>query len=45
MYILRAASYEEAEELCRAEPLVVEGFATYQLKMLQPANQENNYLL
>ncbi len=45
MYILRAASYEEAEELCRAEPLVVEGFATYQLKMLQPANRENNYLL
>ncbi|MCI9529695.1 MAG: hypothetical protein HFF16_08360, partial [Angelakisella sp.] len=44
-YILRAASYEEAEELCRAEPLVVEGFATYQLKMLQPANRENNYLL
>ena len=45
MYILRAESYEEAEELCGREPLVAEGFATYKLKALQPANQENNYLL
>lgn len=45
MYILRAESYEAAEELCRQEPLVVEGFATYKLKALQPANKENNYLL
>ena len=27
------------------EPLVAEGFATYKLKALQPANKENNYLL
>ncbi len=45
MYILRAESLEEAEELCKQEPLVVEGFATYKLKTLQPANHENNYLL
>ena len=45
MYILRAGNYEEAEELCKAEPLVTEGFATYKLKALQPANRENNYLL
>lgn len=45
MYILRAESYEAAEELCKQEPLVVEGFATYKLKALQPANKENNYLL
>ena len=45
MYILRAESYEEAEELCGREPLVAEGFATYKLKALQPANKENNYLL
>ena len=45
MYILRAESYEAAEELCKQEPLVMEGFATYKLKALQPANQENNYLL
>ena len=45
MYILRAGSYEEAEELCRREPLVTEGFATYKLKALQVAGRENNYLL
>lgn len=45
MYILRADSYEEAEELCKREPLVTEGFATYKLKALQVANRENSYLL
>lgn len=45
MYILRADSYEEAEELCRREPLVLEGFAAYKLKALQVADRENNFLL
>ena len=45
MYILRAGSYEEAEELCRREPLGTEGFATHKLKALQVADRENNYLL
>ena len=45
MYVLKAESYEAAEELCRAEPLVTEGFATYKLKALQVASRENNYLL
>ena len=45
MYILKAESLEAAEELCKREPLVAEGFATYKLKALQPANKENNYLL
>lgn len=45
MYILRAESYEEAEALCKREPLVVEGYATYKLKALQVADRENNYLL
>ena len=45
MYVLRAGSYEEAEELCKSEPLVLEGFATYKLKAMQAANRENNYLL
>mgnify|MGYP001100233540 FL=1 len=45
MYILRAGSYEEAEGLCKREPLVTEGFATYKLKALQVADRENNYLL
>lgn len=45
MYVLRAESYEAAEELCRSEPLVLEGFATYKLRALRPAGRENNYLL
>ena len=45
MYILRAGSYEQAEELCSREPLVLEGFAAYKLKALQVADRENNYLL
>ena len=45
MYTLRAESYEAAEALCRQEPLVAEGFASYQLKALQTAYWENNYLL
>ncbi|MCI9475299.1 MAG: hypothetical protein HFE71_02285 [Emergencia sp.] len=35
----------EADEICKAEPLVVGGYATYKLVGLQIANRENNYLL
>ncbi len=45
MYILKTESYEQAEELCKTEPLVAEGYATYKLKALQVADKENNYLL
>ena len=45
MYILQAESFEEAEELCKSEPLVLEEYATYKLKSLQVADKENNYLL
>ena len=45
MVIFKTESYEEAEALCKAEPLVVEGFATYQLRRLQVADKENHYLL
>lgn len=45
MVIIKADSYEEAEELCKREPLVIGGYATYKLKALQVANSDNNYLL
>ena len=45
MVILKADSYEEADALCKAEPLVTEGYATYKLRALQVANKENNFLL
>jgi len=45
MYILKTESREEAEEICKLEPLVMGGYATYKLVGLQIANRENNYLL
>ena len=45
MVILRAESYEDAEELCKREPLVVDGYTTYKLMSMQVGNRENNYLL
>lgn len=45
MYILKTDSREEAEALCKQEPLVIQGYATYQLVTLQIADRENNYLL
>lgn len=45
MVILKAQSYEEAEDICKSEPLVAEGYATYKLSALQVANRDNGYLL
>ncbi len=45
MYILKTDSREEAEEICKMEPLVTGGYATYKLVGLQIADRENNYLL
>lgn len=45
MYILKTESREEAEEICRSEPLAVGGYATCKLVDLKIADRENNYLL
>lgn len=45
MVIFKTSSYEEAEVLCKLEPLVVEGYATYTLASLQVADKDNNFLL
>ena len=45
MVVFKTRSYEEAEALCKQEPLVAEGFATYTLAALQVADKENDYLL
>ena len=45
MVIFRADSLEEANDICKSEPLVAEGYATYKLSTLRVANRENNYLL
>lgn len=45
MVILKTQSYEEAEVICKSEPLVAEGYATYKLIAMQVADRDNNYLL
>ena len=45
MVVLKTESYEQAEEICKTEPLVVEGYATFKLYAMQAGNRENNYLL
>ena len=45
MVIFKTESYEKAEALCKLEPLVAEGYATYILASLQVADKDNNYLL
>ena len=45
MYILKVASPEEAEALCKADPVVAEGYGTYKVRKLLVANRENGYLM
>ena len=45
MVIFKAENYEEAEDVCRSEPFVIDGYATYKLVTLRPGNKENNFLL
>jgi len=45
MLIFEAESLEEAEAICKSEPFVVEGYATYKLFSMRVGNRDNNYLL
>jgi len=45
MIILKTGSFEEAEAICKTEPFVVEGYATYKLFTLRVGDRENKYLL
>jgi len=45
MIVFKAESLEEAETICKSEPFVIEGYATYKLFSLRVGNKENNYLL
>ena len=45
MFVFRVESLAEAKELCKQEPLVQGGYATFTVHELQVANKENNYLL
>lgn len=45
MIIFKAESFEEAEAICKSEPFVIEGYATYKLFSMRVGNKDNNYLL
>lgn len=45
MVIFKAESFEEAEAICKSEPFVIEGYATYKLFSMRVGNKDNNYLL
>src|SRR5215469_16911341 len=45
MVIFKAESLEDAKAVCKSEPFVAEGYATYKLSTLQVGNRDNNYLL
>ena len=45
MVVFTAECHEQAEEICKSEPFVIEGYATYKLFSMRIANKENNYLL
>jgi len=45
MVILKTKNFEEADAICKSEPFVSEGYATYKLITLQVGNKDNNYLM
>lgn len=44
MVILNVQSYDEAKEICQLDPFVSEGYKTYQLRTLEVAEKQNDYL-
>lgn len=45
MVVLRAATWEAADQLARSDPFIREGYKTYRLRTLEVAHRENGYLL
>ena len=44
MVILKTASIEEAHRIAQADPFIAEGYKTYELRTLEWARRDNNYL-
>lgn len=44
MIVFKAENYEEAESICKSEPFVTEGYATYKLFSMRVGNRDNDYL-
>ncbi len=45
MVIFNALSAKEAEELAKRDPFIHEDYKTFELRTLEWANKDNNYLL
>lgn len=45
MVIFNVSTYNEANELAQQDPFIAEGYKTYELRTIEVANKENNYLL
>ena len=45
MIVFEAGSDEEAKTICKSEPFVAEGYATYKVFSMKVGNRDNNYLL
>lgn len=45
MVIFNVSTYEEAKKLAEKDPFIAEGYKTYELRTMEVATKENNYLL
>jgi uncharacterized protein YciI len=45
MVIFEAKDLEEAAGIANADPFIASGCKTFELRTLEPANEENNYLI
>ncbi len=43
--ILVADSFEEAKKIAESDPFISEGYKTFELRTLEVANKDNNYLV
>ncbi len=45
MVVFHAGNIEEAKNIAKADPFISSGCKTFELRTLEEANEENNYLL
>ncbi|WP_099466599.1 YciI family protein [Konateibacter massiliensis] len=45
MVIFLAESLEEATNIAKSDPFIASGYKSFEIRTLEPANEENNYLL
>jgi len=45
MVVFLAEDLAEAMNIAKADPFIVSGYKSFEIRTLEPANDENNYLL